>query len=77
MSHPGLSGRNSSIADRDRKNRRYVLQCDACDKLFEDDLSEEYSDVWNRAKAESWETRRVSGAGWVHLCLYCASPGND
>jgi hypothetical protein len=51
-----------------------VLQCDGCDKPVEGDLSEEY--VWNRAKAESWETRQVSGR-WVHLCPYCASPGND
>jgi uncharacterized C2H2 Zn-finger protein len=60
----------------DRQNGRYVLKCDACDKLFEGNLSEEYADIWNRAKVEGWQFRQVSGR-WVHLCPYCASPGND
>jgi hypothetical protein len=58
----------------DLQKDRYVLQCDACDELFEG--AEEYTDVWNRAKAEGWEARQVSGRS-VLVCPYCASPGND
>jgi uncharacterized C2H2 Zn-finger protein len=53
---------------------RYVLQCEACDELFEG--AEEYTDVRDWAKAEGWEARQVSGR-WVVVCPYCASPGND
>jgi hypothetical protein len=68
-----LTGSDAMV---DLQKGRSVLQCDACDELFEGDLSEEYTDVWHCAKAEGWEARQVSGR-WVHVCPYCASPGND
>jgi hypothetical protein len=59
-----------------RQKGRYVLECDTCEKLFEGNLSEEYTDFWNRAEAEGWEARQVSGQ-WVHVCPWCGSPGSD
>ena len=52
-----------------------MAACEGCDRRFEGH-TEEYADVWTQAKAEGWEIRRVSGQ-WVHLCPWCASPGND
>jgi len=55
-----LTGSDAMV---DLQKGRYVLQCDACDELFE-------------AKAEGWQARQVSGRS-VLVCPYCASPGND
>jgi hypothetical protein len=49
--------------------------CEGCDRHFEGH-TKDYADLLTQAKAEGWEMRRVSGQ-WVHLCPWCASPGND
>jgi hypothetical protein len=56
--------------------RGHALKCEACDQRFEGRFSDQHADAWTRARAGGWEIRQVSGQ-WVHLCPWCASPGND
>ena len=53
---------------------RIVIECDACDSVFdsgaEDCGSLEWAVVWPVAKREGWKARRIAEE-WMQFCPRC------
>ena len=59
-----------------RQHGRIVLACDACGHVSERN-SDEWIDVWPRAKRDGWQTRKI-GKNWYQFCgEVCASKFGD
>ena len=58
----------------DRQHDQIVIECDACDSVFDSGVegcgSLEWEVVWPAAKREGWKARRIGGE-WLQFCPSC------